>query len=195
MADRSGGVARTDVTAADGAAADPRVIGSIQPIPGPAPPDDLAATAKGRPLWLCPRCGHRFVSANIWHSCSRHDVDEHFNRTLPSVRAAFDRLLELYERCGPVVVIAQKTRIVFMVRVRFGGCIVRRDRLLTGISLARRIDDARWTSVDEVAPGWWGHRFEVRSAEELNDPVLAELICESYHAIGQQGRLATRRRR
>jgi len=145
-----------------------------------------------RPLWTCPSCGHRFVTANLWHSCSRHTVDEHFARADPRVREAFDRLVQLYEGCGPIVVIAQKTRIAFMVRVRFGGCTVRRDRLLTAISLARRVDHARWTSIEELAPGWIAHHLVVRHADELADPELAALICESYHDIGEQGRLRHR---
>lgn len=88
--------------------------------------------------------------------------------------------------------IAQKTRIVFMVRVRFGGCSVRRDRLLTGISLTRRVDHARWTKVEELAPGWISHRFEVRDPDDLGDPDLAALICESYREVGEQGRLRSR---
>ncbi|MGZ8563237.1 MAG: DUF5655 domain-containing protein [Candidatus Limnocylindria bacterium] len=167
-------------------------IGSIQPIPAPSSPDRSVDATGGPPLWTCPRCGHRFVSANIWHSCSQHSVDEHFARAEPRVRAAFDRLVELYERCGPIVVIAQKTRIVFMVRVRFGGCSVRRDRLLTGISLTRRVDHPRWTKVEELAPGWIAHRFEVRDPDELSDPDLAALICESYREVGEQGRLRSR---
>jgi hypothetical protein len=172
-----------------------RPVGSIQPLSGGPSSDPLVDSTGARPLWTCPRCGHRFVSANIWHSCSKHEVDEHFARSAPAVRAAFDRLVALYERCGPIVVIAQKTRIVFMVRVRFGGCQIRRDRLLTNVALTRRVDDPRWTKVEELAPGWIVHRYEVRGPEELDDPRLAELICESYRDLGEQGRLKAARAR
>lgn len=166
-----------------------RSVGSIQPIGGRRSSDPLVDATGARPLWTCPRCGHRFVSPNIWHSCSQHDVDEHFARAGPGVRAGFDRLVELYERCGPIVVIAQKTRIVFMVRVRFGGCQVRRDRILTNVVLTRRVEHPRWTKIEELAPGWIVHRYEVRDPGDLDDPRLADLICESYREIGEQGRL------
>lgn len=174
----------------------PPAYASVQPIPGDgSTPDPLVDATGGATLWTCPRCGHRLVSANLWHSCSRHTVDEHFVRAAPEVRTAFDRLVELYERCGPIVVISQKTRIVFMVRVRFGGVTVRRDRLLTSISLARRLDDPRWTAIQELAPGWFAHFWEVRHPEQLDDPALAALVCESYHQVGEQRRLATRKRK
>lgn len=153
------------------------------------PADALVDRTGKKALWTCPRCGHRFVTANIWHSCSRHDVDELFAHSTPMVRAAFDHMVELYERCGPIVVIAQKTRIVFMVRVRFGGCQVRRDRLIAGIALTRRVDHPRWLRIEQYNDRWFAHRLEVRHPEDLDDPELQELICEGYRELGEQGSL------
>lgn len=79
------------------------------------------ATQADRPLWTCPRCGHRFITANSWHSCTNVSLDEAFARSAPNVRACFERWRSMAERCGSVTVIAQKTRIVFMDRVRFAG--------------------------------------------------------------------------
>jgi len=81
-----------------------------------------------RPLWTCPKCGHQFVTPNMWHSCTTISLDEAFSQSTPIMREAFDRYVELIARCGPVTVIAQKTRIVVMGRVRFPGAVVRRDR-------------------------------------------------------------------
>jgi hypothetical protein len=134
------------------------------------------------------------VRANLWHACSRRTVDELFARSAPVLRAAFDRLVELFERCGPMVVIAQKSRIVFMVRVRFAGCVVRRDHLLASMALPAVVPHTRWHSIEEVAPGWFVHRFEVRDGSELDDPGLAELACESFHLMGEQQRLPAERR-
>ena len=106
-------------------------------------------------LWTCPRCGHRFVTANIWHSCTRIDLDEAFARSIPSVREVFDRYVELIARCGPVTVIAQRTRIVVMARVRFAGALVRRDRLVANFALTRRLDDPRF-AVETYSRGWIG---------------------------------------
>jgi hypothetical protein len=92
----------------------------LTPEPDPIAAPDGVETS----LWTCPKCGHRFVTANIWHSCSRHTLDELFGRALPSVREAFDRWVELAGHCGPIVVIPQKTRIVFMGQVRFAGAQV-----------------------------------------------------------------------
>jgi aminoglycoside adenylyltransferase-like protein/uncharacterized protein DUF5655/nucleotidyltransferase-like protein len=161
-------------------------IQAVEPGTGPDPSVD----ATGRPaLWTCPRCGHRFVSPNLWHSCSRHSVDEHFVRARPEVRAAFDRLVELYERCGPIVVLSQKTRIVFAVRTHIGACHVKRDRVSTNVSLPRRHEHPRWTGIEQLGR-WFLHHYDVRDPSDLDDPQLHALICESYHQMGEQGRLA-----
>lgn len=140
-------------------------------------------------LWTCPRCGHRFVSANLAHSCSRFTLDEAFARSRPNVRATFDHFVELIERCGPVVVIAQKTRIAIMVKVRFAGATVLRDRLRIGFALGRRIDHAMLVKVEEYGPRWVIHRLDVRDPGELDDPQIAAWLCESYRDLGLRGSL------
>jgi len=159
---------------------------SVQPISGVPEPDPLIDPAgPASTMWTCPRCGHRFVSANMWHSCSRHTLDELFARAQPNVRASFDRFVELVERCGPVVVIPQKTRIVFMAQVRFGGAQVRRDRLLANVVLSRTVDHPRFRH-ETFGPRWIAHRFELRDPVELDDPELQALFCESYRDLGQR---------
>ena len=55
-----------------------------------------------QPLWTCPRCGHRFVTANIWHSCVNVDLDGHFAGKPPILRETFERFADLARACGPV---------------------------------------------------------------------------------------------
>jgi hypothetical protein len=143
-------------------------------------------------LWTCPRCGHRFVSRNLAHSCSRYTLDEAFARAQPKVRACFDRFVELMERCGPVEVIAQKTRITIMVQVRFAGANVLRDRLRIGFALGRRVDHPRLVKVEDYGPRWKVHRLDIRDPAELDDPAIAAWLCESYRDLGERGSLRGR---
>lgn len=157
--------------------------------PGPPGEDPLVDRTGGRPLWTCPACGHRFVSRNAWHACRRVELDAVFARAKPHVRDLFDRWVALVERCGPIVVIAQATRIVFMVRTRFGGAQVRRDRLIATLALPRRVEHPRWTRIEQFGPRWFGHSFDVRRPEDLDDPALAALACESRRELGEQASL------
>jgi len=147
-----------------------------------------------RPLWTCPKCGHRFITANLWHSCTKITLDERFARSTPEARAAFDRFVELVERCGPVTVIAQKTRIVLMVRVRFAGAIVLRHRVKLNFALNRQLDEP-WVEHFETYLGgrWIAHRFVARSPADVDAiPDLPNLLCESYRDLGAQGALRDR---
>ena len=90
------------------------------------------------------------------------------------------------------MVIAQKTRIVFMVKVRYAGCTVRRDRIVANIALGQRVEGPPWSSVEEVVPGWFVHRLDARTPADLEHPSLPALICESRHLFGERGRLAPR---
>ncbi len=140
-----------------------------------------------RPMWRCPRCGHRFVSRNLWHSCADVPLDHHFGGR-PGLRRLFDAWLALVRKNGPLEVSSNKTRIAFMGRVRFGGCTVRKDHLLCSFALTRPLRDQRFVQVKEVVPGWWAHRFELRHPRQLDD-FLRRLVRGSYREFGMQERL------
>ena len=40
--------------------------------PGTVAWHDRCMPRQGAALWRCPRCGHEFVTAHMWHSCSSH---------------------------------------------------------------------------------------------------------------------------
>ena len=146
------------------------------------------------PLWTCPRCGHAFVTANIWHSCTRIEVASVFARSAPNVRETFEAFLDLVERCGPVVVIAQKTRIVLMVKVRFAGVSrIRKDSLELSFALGRRVDLAWIRSHEVYGPRWIAHRFDARTPADLDHPELPALLCESYRDLGERRSLIRQR--
>jgi len=127
----------------------------------------------------------------MWHSCSQHTLDERFARSTPDARAAFERFVQLVERCGPVVVIAQKTRIVLLDRVRFAGATVLRDRVRLNFALTRQLDEPWVESTETYMAGRWNaHRFTTRTPADVDAiPNLPALLCESYRELGSQAAL------
>jgi hypothetical protein len=128
------------------------------------------------------------------HSCVTVPLDALFAKSTPAARAAFDAYVALVERCGPIEVIGQKTRIVIMGRVRFAGATVLRDRVRLNIALTRRIE-APWVErIETYLNGRWNaHRFVARSPADLDAiPDLPSLVCEGYHDLGMQEALARR---
>ena len=141
------------------------------------------------PLWTCPDCGARFVTKNMWHSCGRWTEDEHFVSVEPHLRDLYERFKEMVGVCGPFTVVPTKTRIAFMVRMRFAGCTVRKSFLRAGFILGRRLEDPRFVNIDEFSAGSFGHYFRIETSIDLEDP-LQDWLCEAY-SYGRQDHLTT----
>jgi len=142
--------------------------------------------SKERPLWQCPKCGERFVTANIWHSCGKFSLQTLFARSEPHVLSLFRKYARLVRRCGPVRVIPQKTRAVFQVRVRFAGCYPRKSHLLCAVALRRRLDNnPRIVKIEKFTPQFIGNYFRVYSEEDL-DAEVQSWLWESYHVGAQK---------
>jgi hypothetical protein len=135
-------------------------------------------------LWRCPKCGERFVTKNMWHSCGKFSLEELFRKSDPHVLKLFRKFSRMVSACGPVKMIPQRTRAVFQVRVRFAGCYPRKSHLLCSIALPRRLDDPRFVKITEYAPHFIGHQFRISSKDQLDEDLQAWLR-ESYK-VGQQ---------
>ncbi len=140
-----------------------------------------------KPLWTCPRCRRTFANRNQTHSCgSIAELDAHFARRDPIVRAIFDALVARVRQCGPVTILPEKTRIAFHVRMSFLAVWTRRDHLAGHFVLARRVDDPRFVKIETFSPRNHTHVFRLRTVEEVDN--YAPFIEEAY-AVGEQKHL------
>jgi hypothetical protein len=146
-------------------------------------------TAEKPPLWQCPKCGERFTSRNQRHACGIFDIDALFARSEPIVRRLYDRFLEAVERCGPVRVIPQKTRIALQVRMRFAALMPQKRTLKGHLVLARRIPSARFEKIESYSPRSHVHVFRLSSEDEI-EARFCELIGEAY-GVGEQEHLGS----
>jgi hypothetical protein len=138
-----------------------------------------------KPLWRCPKCGHRFVTANLWHSCGRYDLARHFTGRDPLVRRLFDRFMRVVRAQGRVTMYPQKTRIICMVRVRFAGATTRKSGLDVHLWLKRRAEHAVLRKVEFYPPGAYVHYFRFGRLDEF-DGSFSALVKEAYR-IGREG--------
>ena len=136
------------------------------------------------PMWKCRKCGRFFANCNQSHFCSRYTLREHLAGKSPSAAALFRQFAKLVKRCGPVRVVAEKTRIAFQVRMSFAAVSLRRDRIVGHVVLARRLENPHFTKIETISPRNHVHRFCFRSQEELDREVLGWLR-EAYR-VGQQ---------
>lgn len=137
-------------------------------------------------LWRCPKCGHRFVTTNLWHSCGRFSLAQHFAGKPPALRAVFRRWVAIARACGPVTVYAQKTRIVLQARVRFAGAVVRGEWLDAGLWLRRRIDHPRVHRIEDFGRLGYGVHFRLKSPSDI-DTRIVKLMREAYTAARAGG--------
>lgn len=94
--------------------------------------------------------------------------------------AYWDRLNELVGHCGPYEVVASKTRLAFMVRVRFAGVTAVSDRGMSfSFWLKQLIESERFTRVDYLERTNWEYFVRVTSLDQLDDEVQAWL-CLAY---------------
>jgi hypothetical protein len=136
------------------------------------------------PLWRCPECGHRFVTRNLWHSCGRYRLADHFKGKPPELKRAFDAFVKVARSFGPATVYAQKTRIIIQGRTRFAGAEVRNKWVDARMWLKRRVDHPLLTRVESYGRLGYGIHFRLTKPEDV-DTAMKELMGEAY-AIGQQ---------
>ena len=138
------------------------------------------------PLWTCPKCRAKFVSAHMWHSCGRFALGALFAKSEPHVFKLFQKFRTMVRACGPSTMIPQKTRVVFMVRMRFAGATVRKSHLRVGLILERRLPpDARLVEIQSFGPRSHGHYFKIERADQL-DASMAAVLREAYESGAQK---------
>src|SRR3954469_24314728 len=84
-----------------------------------------------KPMWTCPDCGRSFANLNQTHTCAvLGDLDRHFAKRAPELRALFDVLAKAVTSCGPAEVLSEKTRIAFHRRMSFLSVYPRKNHLI-----------------------------------------------------------------
>jgi hypothetical protein len=133
-------------------------------------------------------CGRTFANRHQTHTCAPlGEVDRHFAKSAPPVRAAFDRIVAVVEGFGPVEILAERTRIALHVRMSFAAFTPRRQWLDGHLVLARRVDSERFRRVETYSPRNVLHAFRLTGPEQV-DTEFVGWLGEAY-AVGEQKHL------
>ena len=151
-------------------------------------------TSDPKALWVCPKCGARLITRNLWHSCGRFSLEDLFAKASPEVLALARRYVRLLHSLGDVQVLPQKTRLVCVARVRFAGLTPRKHGFRAGFALRRWLKSPRIVATADYGPRWRGHFVDIRSAADL-DGELRGWLQESHDTVGIQDDLQAARRR
>jgi hypothetical protein len=113
-------------------------------------------------LWFCPKCGARLVGRNLWRSCGQYTLDTLFATAAPGVLELAREYVAMPHLLGDVQVIAQKTRLVGVARVRFAGLSPRKHGFQATFALHRWLDSPRIIRQVDHGPRWRGHHVRVQ---------------------------------
>jgi Domain of unknown function (DUF5655) len=152
------------------------------------PPDSSSALPE---LWICPRCGARLVSRNLWHSCGRYTLETLFAGAAPGVLELARAYVAMLHSLGDVQVIPQKTRLVCVARVRFAGLAPRKRGFVASFALHRWLDSPRIVKQVDYGPRWRGHHVSIQASTDLDDE-LRGWLQEAHDVVGLQAGLADR---
>jgi Domain of unknown function (DUF5655) len=153
---------------------------------------DEAGTPPRLPeVWVCPECGARLVSRNLWHSCGRHTLEALFAGAAPGVLELAREYVAMLRSLGDVQVIAQKTRLVCVARVRFAGLSPRKRGFQATFALHRWLDSPRIVKRVDYGPRWRAHHVMVKARADLDDE-LRGWLQESHDVVGLQADLPGR---
>jgi uncharacterized C2H2 Zn-finger protein len=147
--------------------------------------------ADGDTLWHCPRCERVFANRNQTHTCAGlHGLEHHFDGREPIVRELYDHVVTAIEKIGPVIVLPEKTRIAFQVRMSFAQVTPRRQWLDGHVVLARRLEHPRFRKIESISARNHVHHFRLTQPADIDSTFLAWLR-EAY-AVGEQRHLRDR---
>jgi hypothetical protein len=154
----------------------------------------LSEPRRARPLWICPECGARLVSRNLWHSCGQFTLEALFADSTPEVAAAARKYVALLASLGDVQILPQKTRLVAVARVRFAGLQPRRNHFMASFALDRWLTSPRIARTVDYGPRWRVHYIRITSRADMNEQLRAWLQ-ESHDVVGMQRDIRMRRGR
>jgi hypothetical protein len=149
---------------------------------------------RAQPLWVCPKCGVRLLTKNLWHSCGSATLADWHACMGPRALRMYQRFERMIARCGEYHISPARTRIAYLARVRFAGITaLSEDGMVCSFALPFPLRSKRFVKVEEVAPGWWVHRLRVTDPRQLDAQVQGWLR-RSYRLMGMRERLQGRNR-
>ena len=95
-------------------------------------------------------------------------IEQHFERTDPTVRAVYDAILETARRFGPVIEDPKKTSIHLNRRTAFAGIATRKGALILTLKSSSDIDDARIVKHQKVSANRWYLDVKLETPRDVN---------------------------
>jgi hypothetical protein len=110
-------------------------------------------------------------------------IEQHFERTDPTVRAVYDTILETARQFGPFVEDPKKTSIHLNRRTAFAGIATRKSALILTIKSTTDVDDKRIVKRQQTSAKRWYLEVRLESPRDVTATVTAWL--ERSYALAE----------
>lgn len=120
-------------------------------------------------------------------SLRRGRSTKHFVGRSADVIATFRAFEETAHANGPVVVVPEKTRIAFQLRMSFAAATLRKRWVDAHVVLALRLESPRFRRIQTLSARNHLHDFRLERREDVDDEV-ARWLAEAY-LVGRQEHL------
>ena len=144
-------------------------------------------SSRAKPLWQCPRCQRRFANRSQSHFCGTYSLKSHFDGKPLAIRKLYKCLLAHLRQCGPVIIVPEKTRIAFQVRMSFAAILVQSSKIIGHLVMAHRQERPRFHRIESISRHNHVHHFKLEKPADL-DEEFCRFVAKAY-AVGEQKHL------
>jgi hypothetical protein len=112
-----------------------------------------------------------------------YTINDHFADKDPSVRALYDKLLEILNSLGPIIEEPKKTSIHLARKSALAGVETRKSYLLLNIKADHKIESPRIVKTDQPSANRFHHKVKIESLDDF-DVELEGWLKEAYLISG-----------
>src|SRR5262245_61757750 len=121
-------------------------------------------------MWTCPKCKAQFFQKNLWHSCGDFSVDDFLKGKPERGIELFWYFVNEYKKIGDISLHAVKSRIAFMVKVRFAGVSKIGKEFIEGAFWSKqKVVSDKFYKVSNFTPVDFGLHFRITDEAFIDD--------------------------
>src|SRR5215813_10325430 len=118
-------------------------------------------------MWTCPKCNALLVQRNMSHSCGDYTVEGFLDGKGDRGKELFWLFVNEYSKIGPVTLHPVKTRVAFMVEVRFAAVNkVGADFIEGHLWLRERINCKKFFKIERLKDNYI-HHFRISDEKDI----------------------------
>ena len=138
----------------------------------------IGKSMKKESKWKCPDCGRKFLRHKQTHSCGKYQISEHFRGKSDKSKELFNAFKHTVEEHCHATVYAQKTGIIFQLKLRFALTVNRNNWINVALCLWKPRKHHTMKRIEYFGGRCHRHWFRISSCSDI-DAAFKNLVKES----------------